>query len=211
MGSRRRPVPSGAAPPSTRRRTSTRTRRTRGARCARRSSRTWRCPRTRWCHRCRARSPSRPAGRTARCRPARICPTSRLTGGWRCEVPISCRPPATSASICSGRTFDGPHPNRPSPGSRSGWDDDGARLHPVSMPARPGFRTVCFVRPVASSGADSLQRTCGAGGGGFLARLVREPNLPPTRRDRPFSHPRRRLQGEGAPGRRRERDRVRRR
>ena len=49
-----------------RRRTSTRTRRTPGARCAGGSARTWRRPRTASCRRCRARSPIRRAGRTAR-------------------------------------------------------------------------------------------------------------------------------------------------
>src|SRR5258705_11692564 len=46
-------------------------------------------------------------------------PTGSLTGHWRCEVPIT---PAASASAASasGRTFDGPQPNRPSAGFSSG-------------------------------------------------------------------------------------------
>ena len=41
-----------------------------------------------------------------------------MTGGWRCDVPITDVPAASTASSCSGRTFDGPQPNRPSFGSR---------------------------------------------------------------------------------------------
>ena len=106
----------GAAPRRRPRRTSTRTRRTPGAGCAARPDRTWRRPRTRWSRRCRARSPSRRAARTGR--GARRAPSRRafFTGGLRCEVPISDDAPATIASICSARTFEGPHPNRPSAG-----------------------------------------------------------------------------------------------
>ncbi|MDF2732964.1 MAG: hypothetical protein K0S92_1598, partial [Desertimonas sp.] len=38
----------------------------------------------------------------------------------RSEVPMIDVAAATTASICSGRTFDGPHPNLPSAGSSSG-------------------------------------------------------------------------------------------
>ena len=82
----------GGAPPRRPRRTSTRTRRTRGAGCAARRGRTRRRPRTRWCRRCRARSPSRRAARTGRRSPARTAPTTCLTGAWRCDVPITVVP-----------------------------------------------------------------------------------------------------------------------
>ena len=109
----------GAARPHRRRRTWTRTRRTRGARCAVRRARTWRRPRTPWCRRCRARPPSRRAARTGR--PARRGRRRRAAspapGGATCRR--RCVPAARTASSCSGRTFDGPQPNRPSAGSRS--------------------------------------------------------------------------------------------
>src|SRR5262249_42370043 len=63
---------------------------------------------------------SYPSGREKSSRnPARIRPTSERTGACRCEVPISDAPVLASAASCSGRTFDGPHPNRPSAGLRS--------------------------------------------------------------------------------------------
>ena len=42
--------------------------------------------------------------------------TSRLTGLWRCEVPITPAPPSARWASCSGRTREGPEPKRPSTG-----------------------------------------------------------------------------------------------
>src|SRR5437868_5640075 len=51
--------------------------------------------------------------------PVRTRPTTDFTGFCRCEVPMYVEPDAASAASCSGRTFDGPHPKRPSAGLRS--------------------------------------------------------------------------------------------
>src|SRR4029453_10647355 len=47
-------------------------------------------------------------------------PTSCLTGAWRCEVPIRADPAPARWASCSGRTFDGPQPKRPSAGLIAG-------------------------------------------------------------------------------------------
>ncbi len=53
---------------------------------------------------------SQPSGRpNSSPRPARIEPTRFFTGGLRCDVPSrDVVAPATTASTCAGRTFDGP-------------------------------------------------------------------------------------------------------
>ena len=141
--------------------------------------------------------------------PARICPTSRLTGGWRCDVPINCRPPATIASICSGRTFEGPHPNRPSPGSSSAGMTMalGSTLSACQL-ASDSELSASF-GPWLHLGQTVCKELLGPAAEGFWHDWSREPNLPPTCRDRSLSHPRRRFQGEGTAGCGRERDRVR--
>ena len=57
--------------------------------------------------------------RTARRGPARTRPTTSLTGFCRCEVPITRRRRRRGMPSCSGRTFEGPQPKRPSAGLRS--------------------------------------------------------------------------------------------
>src|ERR1700682_1220071 len=49
--------------------------------------------------------------------PSRSEPTTERTRSCRCEVPIYVEPLATKASSASGRTLEGPQPNRPSAGS----------------------------------------------------------------------------------------------
>ena len=118
-----------------RRRTSPRTRRTRGARPAARRGRTRRRPRTRCCRRCRAAPRSRRAARTARRGPhgrARRPSARPPGGGWCRGTPAPASPSAASAST---RTFDGPEPKRPSAGSSSG----GRRMSAGSVTAR-GYR-----------------------------------------------------------------------
>src|SRR5699024_727186 len=61
--------------------------------------------------------PSGTANNSAR--PSCTLPTSFLTGGWRCDVPMSVVPVLASASSASERTLDGPEPKRPSPGCNS--------------------------------------------------------------------------------------------
>ena len=78
------------------------------------------------------------------------------------------------ADLATGRTRSG----RRRAAGRAGCESRRRRPAPTQhVPAStcgiPHYR----VRPAASSGADSVHRTCGAGGGGSLARLVREPNL----------------------------------
>src|SRR5947207_8921326 len=51
-------------------------------------------------------------------RPDRTRPTTDRTAGWRWLVPRYDVPVAASAATASGRTFDGPQPNRPSDGSK---------------------------------------------------------------------------------------------
>src|ERR1700691_1056473 len=51
--------------------------------------------------------------------PSRTSATLLRTVAWRCDVPMYVVPSATRALSCSGRTFDGPEPNRPSRGSSS--------------------------------------------------------------------------------------------
>src|SRR5690606_20527491 len=69
---------------------------------------------------------SHPSGRpNSSVSPARTDPTTFFTAGWRCEVPITSEPlpgsPAeTRACNCSGRTLEGPQPNRPSAGRIAG-------------------------------------------------------------------------------------------
>ena len=115
---RARREPSATAPWRPRR-TCRRTRRTRGSGCGSRSGRRPRHPRTPSIRRCR-RSPRSPreCGR-ARARCERTSPTRFFTGAWRCDVPRSAAPRVTSASSCAPRTFEGPHPKRPSAGRRS--------------------------------------------------------------------------------------------
>src|SRR5271163_3498396 len=51
--------------------------------------------------------------------PERTRPTRFLTGACRCDVPNKAAAVVVSACNCSGRTFDGPDPNRPSRGLMS--------------------------------------------------------------------------------------------
>ena len=135
--------------------------------------------------------------------PERTLPTRFFTAGWRCDVPrmVSCA--ATSASICSGRILDGPHPKRPSPGSRSAGITMavGSMLTAPSMADAPG---------VATHGSPRCESVVGMAESVWQAG-PREAHLRTTCRDRPVRHPGRRRQGQGTPGRRRERDRLRRR
>src|SRR5215218_7412713 len=63
---------------------------------------------------------SYPSGRSnSWVRPSRICRTRPFTGAWRCEVPMIDAPSVARACSASGRTFDGPQPNRPSAGRSS--------------------------------------------------------------------------------------------
>ena len=109
------------------RRTSTRTRRTRGAGCARSTSPNVATSQN------TVEPPlpstiSQPSGRpNSDVRPLRTSPTRFLTGAWRCDVPSTVREAAATASICSARTFDGPQPKRPSAGSSSRRDRQLAR------------------------------------------------------------------------------------
>ena len=115
-------------------------------------ARTWRRPRTRWCRRCRARSPSRRAARTARASPARTAPTRFL---HRRLAVRACRAGCCSAgerqSTCSGRTFDGPQPNRPSAGSRSSGDVDRGRVVVTAQSRAPACAVNGCRRHVAAA------------------------------------------------------------
>ena len=124
-----------------RRRTSTRTRRTRGGGCAARRARTWRRPRTPWCRRCRARSPSRRAARTARSARRARSRRAACTGAWRCDVPSTWSMRRRARRAARGRTLDGPHPNRPSAGSRSEGMGNSIGVGSVTVTAcqRPGI------------------------------------------------------------------------
>ena len=77
-----------------------------------------------WCRRCRGRPRSRRGARTAR--PARSAAgrprCARPAGGGWCRG--RCRRTLARAFTCSGRTLDGPDPNRPSEGSRLVRDRD---------------------------------------------------------------------------------------
>src|SRR5215218_4821751 len=67
---------------------------------------------------------SYPSGRSnSSVRPSRIRRTRPLTGAWRCEVPMRAAPSVARACRASGRTFEGPHPNRPSEGRSSAGID----------------------------------------------------------------------------------------
>ena len=84
-----------------------------------------RVPERRWCRRCRARPRSRRAARAARRARCAARPTMNRTVAWRWLVPeVGRRRSPARASTASGRTFDGPEPNRPSAGSRSAGDRD---------------------------------------------------------------------------------------
>jgi hypothetical protein len=79
-----------------------------------------------------------------------------LTGFWRCEVPIT-SPAFASAASCSGRTFEGPQPKRPSDGRRSAGICRSVAVEAVThlslAPARPsalrgrGGRRHAGIRP----------------------------------------------------------------
>jgi hypothetical protein len=63
---------------------------------------------------------SYPSGReNSELSPRRISPTSDLTGFCLWEVPMMAEPALPRCSSASGRTFEGPHPNRPSAGFSS--------------------------------------------------------------------------------------------
>ncbi len=99
-------------------RTSRRTRRRTGVRSAARSGRTSPRPRKRWSHRCRARPRSRRASEKLG-QAVATCPTTRLHRRLAVAGPEIRRQPTRPARRpASGRTFEGPEPNRPSPGSR---------------------------------------------------------------------------------------------
>ena len=76
-------------------------------------------PRTRSSRRCRAPRRSRRAELNRSLRPVRTRPTRSLTGFCRCEVPSRWASSVASLASCSGRTFDGPQPKRPSAGLSS--------------------------------------------------------------------------------------------
>ena len=60
---------------------------------------------------------SYPSGReNSAARPDRARCTRSFTGAWRCDVPITVAPAEASEASASGRTLDGPQPNRPSRG-----------------------------------------------------------------------------------------------
>ena len=186
------------------RRTSTRTRRTPGAGCARRPGRTWRRPRTPSCRRCRARSPTRRAGRTARSarRGPRRRGASRAAGGATCRARVR-------AAGDERLDLLRPDLRRPAAEAAVGREQVGGMAiavrvgTPVSMPARPGFQHCLPRAPVASSGADSLPRTCAdPRAEGFWHAWSVNRTSAPTRRDRRVGHPGRRRQGQGAEGRR---------
>ncbi len=68
---------------------------------------------------------SQPSGsENSSANPERTEPTSALTWGLRWEVPMIEVEAATTASICAGRTFEGPQPKRPS----TGRIDAGSRM-----------------------------------------------------------------------------------
>src|SRR5512132_1453112 len=58
--------------------------------------------------------------------PSRTAPTRFFTGAWRCEVPSTVVAREARYSTCSGRTLDGPEPNRPSLGNSSAGRVSGA-------------------------------------------------------------------------------------
>src|SRR5262249_22315462 len=64
--------------------------------------------------------------------PVRTSPTRFLTGACRCDVPSTDREALTTASICSARTLDGPHPKRPSTGRSSRGIDNSLGATPVT-------------------------------------------------------------------------------
>src|SRR5271156_1620180 len=68
--------------------------------------------------------------------PERTRPTRFLTGAWRCDVPNNAAAVVVSACNCSGRTFDGPDPNRPSRGLMSAgiWRGSAIIFRVVSGP-----------------------------------------------------------------------------
>src|SRR4051794_29669494 len=77
--------------------------------------------------------------------PSRTRRTTLFTPSWRCDVPRYDDPVAASAASCSGRTFDGPDPNRPSRGrSSAGITRSGLltrRFYEVSAAERVGARS----------------------------------------------------------------------
>ena len=117
------------------RRTSTRTRRTRGARCAGGSVRTWPRPRTTSSRRSRGAPRIRRGGRNSSVMPRRMAPTTDLTGSWRWEVPSHVDETSASAATAAGRTRDGPHPKRPSTGKSSEGMRIAWRSTPATVPA----------------------------------------------------------------------------
>ena len=172
-----------------------------------RSARTWRRPRTPWSRRCRARSPIRRAGRTGRASPLRTEPTRFFTGAWRCDVPRMLLLARPSASTCSGRTFDGPQPNRPSEGSSSVGM---VMLVGSTMRSVPVTRPVWRIDPLR--GARNRMQTPRAAA--TVRLLAREPHSAstgerPSRHHRRIGHPGGRRQGQGAEGAGRERHRLR--
>jgi hypothetical protein len=63
---------------------------------------------------------SQPSGSRSRsATPRRTDATTERTGDWRWLVPSHDSPAEARAATASGRTLDGPHPNRPSAGRRS--------------------------------------------------------------------------------------------
>ena len=168
---------------------------------------------------------SQPSGRPNRSTsPLRTEPTRFLTGACRCDVPSRFWFAFARASACSGRTFDGPHPKRPSTGNRA----RGISMVFGSMLTGP----VC---PATWPGQSPLDDSYMSGEGQFrwngssipmgaveaevrpfrrcpVGRIeAREPNLCTSRRHRRIRHPGRRRQGQGAQGQGRERHRLRRR
>ena len=133
--------------------------------------------------------------------PSRRRPTTTDTGAWRWLVPryepAHARPGAATAS---GRTFDGPEPKRPSPGSRSaGMRYRSAARHRcwlsvtcASMAAMARIsRTNCRHRRVRHAGHRRQGQGAQGGGGGRHRLRRRRARLPDARRtsSRPPSPP----------------------
>ena len=70
--------------------------------------------------------------------PDRTRPTRSFTGACRCEVPSTAAPGPASEASASGRTLDGPQPNRPSRGLRSSGSEIWGAVTPPWCVSRPG-------------------------------------------------------------------------
>src|SRR3954463_15828767 len=84
--------------------------------------------------------------------PLRSRLTMNRTVAWRWLVPRNSPASAASASTASGRTLDGPHPKRPSDGSRSA----GMRMSGLISEWAPS--TICHYRDRSSKERNPLPR-----------------------------------------------------